>query len=481
MKATIDATTEVTGAGESTNRAQHAKLAKTLVCAAIPLGIWFAPLSLASNVKAAFAISAFMILAWMTELMEYASAGLFGLLLFWFFGVAKPDVIFSGFVNDTAWFYLGAMLIGAMATKSGLPQRIGNFVIARVGTTYSRLLLGLIIINFLLTFVVPSGAAVLVIMASITMGVMKLFDAERGSNIGRGLFVVITYTTSIFNKMIIAGTASIMSRSIIQQAGGVMVSWGLWFAAFLPTAIVTIFAAWWFTLKFFPPEAASLEGRSDLVKAHFSTTTAWTPLSIKAAVLSGLALLLWMTDWLHGVSASIVAFAAGLAGLLPFVDVLDEKDFKKVNLLPFFFVAAALGMGEVLKVTGGLKILTDSFIGSVEPLLTSKAVALPALYWGGFIYHFVTASEISMLVTSLPILMNFAKTHALNPAWIGMIWSFSSGGKLFAYQSAVLVLGYGYGYFRPKDLIKLGGLLTIVDFAVLALSVTFYWPMLGLG
>ena len=263
---------------------------------------------------------------------------------------------------------------------------------------------------------------------------MKLFDAERGSNIGRGLFVVITYTTSIFNKMIIAGTASIMSRSIIQQAGGVMVSWGLWFAAFLPTAIVTIFAAWWFTLKLFPPEAASLEGRADLVKAHFSTTTAWTPLSIKAAVLSGLALLLWMTDWLHGVSAPIVAFAAGLAGLLPFVDVLDEKDFKKVNLLPFFFVAAALGMGEVLKVTGGLKILTDSFIGGVEPLLTSKAVALPALYWGGFIYHFVTASEISMLVASLPILMNFARSHALNPAWIGMIWSFSSGGKLFAYH-----------------------------------------------
>jgi len=85
-----------------------------------------------------------------------------------------------------------------------------------------------------------------------------------------------------------------------------------------------------------------------------------------------------------------------------------------------------------------------------------------------------------MLATSMPILMEFSKTHALNPAWVGMIWSFSSGGKLFAYQSAVLVLGYSYGYFRPIDLFKMGAILTLVEFLLLALSVIFYWPMLGI-
>ncbi len=458
----------------------YIKAAKTLACVAVPLAIWFMPLGLTAPIRAAFAISAFMIIAWMTEAMEYAAAGLVGLLLFWFFGIAEPAVIFSGFVNDTAWFYLGAMLIGAMATKSGLPQRIANAVIARVGVTYSRLLLGLIIITFLLTFVVPSGAAVLVIMASIAMGVMKLFGAEKGSNIGRGLFVAITYTTSIFNKMIIAGTASIMSRSIIEQTGGVRVSWGLWFGAFLPVAIVTIFAAWWLTLKLFPPETNEPLMSAASVRAQYRTKAAWTPLSRKAAVLSAFALLLWTTDWAHGVSPSIVAFGVGLFALLPFIDVLDENDFKKINLLPFFFVAAALGMGEVLKTTGALAILTDSFIGGIEPLLANKAIALPALYWGGFFYHFVTASEISMLVTSLPVLMELARAHGLDPVWIGMIWSFSSGGKLFAYESAVLVLGYSFGYFRHTDLIKLGLALTIVDFVVLAGCVAFYWPLLGL-
>ena len=48
--------------------------------------------------------------------------------------------------NDALGAARGAMLIGAMATKSGLPQRIANFVIRRVGVTYSRLLFGLIVL-----------------------------------------------------------------------------------------------------------------------------------------------------------------------------------------------------------------------------------------------------------------------------------------------------------------------------------------------
>jgi hypothetical protein len=86
--------------------------------------------------------------------------------------------------------------------------------------------------------------------------------------------------------------------------------------------------------------------------------------------------------------------------MLPFVDVLDDRDFRKLNLLPFFFVACALGMGEVLRTTGGLTMLTQSFIGGLEPLLSDKSTGTTVPYWGGFVYHFFTASELSMLVTS---------------------------------------------------------------------------------
>jgi solute carrier family 13 (sodium-dependent dicarboxylate transporter), member 2/3/5 len=187
-----------------------------------------------------------------------------------------------------------------------------------------------------------------------------------------------------------------------------------------------------------------------------------------------------MTDSFHHIPASAVALGVALIAFLPFVNVLEVEDMQRTNLMPVFFVAAALSMSNVAQETGALKLLTDFFFGGVTPFLSDKLLAVPALYWGGFVYHFATASEISMLATSLPVLMEYARSNHLDPLWIGMIWAFSAGGKLFAYQSAPLVVGYSYGYFRHTDLIKIGIVLTLVEFVGLALSVAFYWPLLGI-
>src|SRR4030081_1680095 len=66
--------------------------------------------------------------------------------------------------------------------------------------------------------------------------------------------------------------------------------------------------------------------------------------------------------------------------------------------------------------------------------------------------HFLLASEISMLGTSIPLVMEFAKSNDMHPLLLGMIWTFAAGGKLFAYQSGVLIVGYSYGDFAARDL-----------------------------
>jgi solute carrier family 13 (sodium-dependent dicarboxylate transporter), member 2/3/5 len=465
---------------ESGSRADLLRVVFTAVSILLPLIIWFAPFGIEPPAQHAMAISAFMILAWMTNIMEYGAAGLIGCLLFWTVGGAKIETAFSGFVADTPWFLFGAILLGAAANKTGLPQRIGAFVVTRIGSSYSRLLLGLIITSFLLTLIVPSGAARLVIMAAIATGVINVFGVGKGSNIGRGIFLVITYTAAIFDKMVIAGAGAITAVGNITRFGGVDVSYGLWFIAFLPCALLTIVAAWWFAMKVYPPEIDSLEGRMDRLKTELKTSSGWTPLAMKSTVLSLLAIALWLTDFIHHVPPSVIALGLALVAFLPFVNVLEAEDMQKVNLMPVFFVAAALSMSTVAQQTGALKLLTDSFFGGVTPLLDSPVLAVPALYWGGFVYHFATASEISMLATSLPVLMEFAKAHHLDALWIGMVWSFSAGGKLFAYQSAPLVIGYAYGYFRHIDLIKIGAILTVIEFVGLAVSVSIWWPIFGI-
>ena len=452
-----------------------------MICIAVPIALWFAPLGIEPRTQGALAITSFMILAWMTNLMEYAVAGFIGCLLYWALGVAPPTTAFGGFAASTTWFIFAALMLGAISTKSGLPQRIGNFIVTHVGFSYSRILLGLILTDFLLTFIVPTGTGRVVIMATIAIGLIKLFGVSAGSNVARGIFLIVTYTATIFDKMIIAGAAAITARGIIVMEGGVEVTWSGWFLAFLPSALATILFAWWYTIWMFPPEVESLEGKREEVHAHFRNESQWTPLSIKAAVLLLAGVAVWMTDFIHHIDPAIVALAVALIALLPSVGVLTPDEVKRTNMLPVFFVGAALSMSEVLRASGALTLLTNTVFAGLEPLLSSDVTAVPMLYWSAFFYHFFLASEISMLASSMPILMNIAKEHAMNPLWIGMLWTFAAGGKLFVYQSSVLVVGYSYGYFRHSDMLKIGIAITLVEFVLVVLTVALWWPLLGIA
>ena len=455
-------------------------IAGQILCVVVPLAVWFAPLPLAPVTKHGFAIVGFMVVAWITRAMDYALAGFIGCFLFWALGIVKFPVAFSGFANDTAWFLFGALLLGVIATRSGIARRLAYFIMLRIGITYPRILLGLILTDFLLTFIVPSGIARVVIMASIALGLAEAFNSPPGNNISRGMFLVLSYTANIFDKMIIAGAGSITARGLIEQVGGVEVLWSYWFIAFLPCSIITVLAAWALTLWLYPPEHVSLQGGYEFLRGEVEKMGRWSAFEKRAAVLMAVTILLWLTDFLHHISPAIIGMGVGLFALLPRVGILDIEDMKRLNYLPVFFVAAAVSMGTVLEVTKGLEVLTQAMFAWMAPYMTGILSTTVVMYWTAFFYHFLLASEISMLGTSIPLVMEFAKSHGMHPLLLGMIWTFAAGGKLFAYQSGVLIVGYSYGYFAASDLVRMGALLTIVEFAVLVVLVPFYWPLIGL-
>jgi anion transporter len=451
-----------------------------ILCVLVPLVVWFAPLPLEPVTQHALAIVGFMVVAWMTRAMDYALAGFVGCFLFWALGIVKFPVAFSGFANDTAWFLFGALLLGVIATRSGVARRIAYSVMLRIGITYPRILLGLIVTDFLLTFIVPSGIARLVIMASIALGLAEAFKSGPGNNVSRGMFLVLSYTANIFDKMIIAGAGAITARGIIEKSGGVEVLWSYWFIAFLPCSIITVLAAWLLTLWLYPPEKVALEGGYDFLRAEIKKMGPWSPLQIRAAALMAVTILLWLTDFVHHIPSSVIGMGVGLFALLPRVGILDIEDMKRLNYLPVFFVAAAVSMGTVLEATKGLDVLTNTVFVWMAPYMTNIYSTTIVMYWTAFFYHFLLASEISMLGTSLPLVMEFAKAHDMHPLLLGMIWTFSAGGKLFAYQSGVLIVGYSYGYFAARDLVIMGAWLTVIEFLALLVLVPFYWPLIGL-
>lgn len=475
----LDRETLTSPRSESTSFAAR-DLLKVVPVVLIPIVFWFLPLNLEPKAQLAIAITLFMILAWATEILDHGLTGLIGCYLFWALRVVSFDVAFSGFANDTPWFLMGAILFGTMASKSGLAKRLTYLVTLRIGASYSRLLLALIVSDFLLTFLVPSGMARVAIMATVASGLIGAFGLGVGSNIGRGMFLILTYTAGVFDKTIIAGAAAITGRGVIESVGHVQVLWSQWLVAFLPSDIITILVAWRLTLWLYPPETASLPGGIQYLKDELRHAGPWTSLEKKSLALMLGAIVFWATDSFHNISPSMVGLGIGLLSVLPFVRILDIADLRQLNFLQLFFVATAVGMGNVLSATKGLAVLTNSTLAWLEPIVGSNSLLVFALYWTGFAYHIFLGSEVSMLATSTPLLMTFAAEHGLSALKIGMLWVFSAGGKIFIYQSGVLIIGYSYGYFRAKDVLRLGLLMSLVDSLLLLVVVPFYWPLIGI-
>jgi anion transporter len=449
--------------------------------AAGAIGFWYLPLGIAPEAHKALAVGLFMIAAWMTQVLDHGVTGILGCFLFWALGIAKFETAFSGFADTSAWFLFGAVCFGLMAGKSGLARRLAFGVLRAVGHSYPRLLLGLIISNFLLTPVVPSGIARVVIMAAIAMGLTDAFGVGKGSNIARGMFIILVYQATIFDKMVIAGASSITARGAIEKFGEVQVLWSQWALAYLPCDIIVMVVAWRLALWMYPPETATLPGGADYLQREITAMGPWKPAEFRAALLMSGAIGLWVTDFLHHIPPPMIGLGVGLLAIMPRIGVLDTEDVRKINYLPIFFVGAAVSLSNVLAQSKALDVLTTILFSGIEPFIGTSWLSTLVLYWAAFLYHIVIGNEIAMLATSIPPLMAYAKQHGIDPLTLGMIWTFGAGPKLFIYESAVLVVGYSYGYFDNKDMLKVGAVLSIVTAVILMLLVPLYWPLIGLG
>jgi di/tricarboxylate transporter len=89
---------------------------------------------------------------------------------------------------------------------------------------------------------------------------------------------------------------NVTGRGSIETVGKSQVLWSQWLVAYLPIDIITIFVAWWLTLKLYPPENASLPGK------QYSGRTAQSRAAVTLEKKSGLMLavvVLWSTDFIH--------------------------------------------------------------------------------------------------------------------------------------------------------------------------------------
>jgi anion transporter len=426
------------------------------------------------------AIAVGTVVAWAAGAADHAIVGIVSLVVLWATGTAPLGVVVSGVWNNTTAYLLGALTVGACVSQSGLARRIAFSCAARLASTYSGLLLTLVTVDFILTFLIPSGIARVAILAALVAGLAESIGLSRRDPVARALMLAVTCSASVFDKMVLAGTSSILASGIIEQLGGVRISYGQWFLAYVPCDILTILGCWRLILWLYPAERSTFVGGRAYFEQQLQILGPMSARERRAAVLVSAAVAMWMTDFAHGLAPSVIALGAGAIGLMPGIGVLSVRDLQALPYRTIAFTAAALSLSAVLSHTGALALLSVSMVGWMRTLVTGPAAAAFVLYWAAFAYHLLLGAQNLMVTATLPPVITLGQSLGHSPAVIGMIWVFGTAGKIFPFQSGVLMVGYSYGYFDGRDLMKVGLLLAVIESAILFVLVPYYWPLIGL-
>jgi di/tricarboxylate transporter len=146
------------------------------------------------------------------------------------------------------------------------------------------------------------------------------------------------------------------------------------------------------------------------------------------ALLLAAALVLWVTDFLHGIKTGWIALGVGVACLLPRIGVMPVTAFSEVRLGAYFYVAATLGLGLVIQKTG----LSDGLGALLRGALPLEAGA-----------DFANFIKLSTLAT----VAGMVTTNPAQPAVLTPLAGYFGQAAGWPLRSALMVTAVGFTTF----------------------------------
>ncbi len=349
----------------------------------------------------------FSVTLWATSAIPIHITALIMFLVTMVLDIAPSNVTFSGFHASATWLVFGGLVITIAVQRSGLATRAVQALVAHLPAQYFAMALGIAIAGVGLAFLMPSASARAVLMAPLAMALADRlgFTENAGPRFGLVIAAALGSTVPAFG---------ILPSTVVSMA----------FAGVAESIHGIRFTYFDYTLLNFPIAGAlGLLIQTGLITVMFGAKPQTDGTAEKAAGWTGderrlltilvIALALWMTDSLHGISPAWVAMGAALLCITPRIGMLSSKVLTAdVNYGPWLFIAGVIGMGAIASHTG---------LGAALGALLLENVPLTAD--GGLISFyqiFIIGGAINMVATApivAPIMTTFADAIAQATNW----------------------------------------------------------------
>lgn len=425
-------------------------------------------------IQAALVI-AFTLCAWAFGLLAEPLPTLAFFLLVVLFGIAPANVVFSGFSSTAWWLVFGGSVLGAAINTTGLGGRIAAGAFRGNQRTYNSYLWRVALLCVVLAFLMPSTTGRILLLTPIVMALARELGYAPGSNGHTGLVLTVAACSYMPPTSILpANLPNSVLLGAAESMYGIHLAYAPYLLAHFPVlglakaGLIVVMIA-----RLFP------ERRPCLPVARTQSAPLTVPERNLLWVL-GLSVLLFMTDFIHGVSPAWVSLGAALVCLWPAMNILSVKAFTEgVHVTPLIFVAGFLGLGAVVADSGIGLMLGRTLLGWAHLSPEHPAVAVGVITAISTVIGLVTTLP-SLPAVLTPLAGEFAGASGLSLPSTLMLQVPVFGLLIFPYQCPPIVLAMTMGHVSLKQATGLFLRVSLMTVLVLFPLDYLWWKTLGL-
>lgn len=451
---------------------------------------------------------AWMAIWWITEAVPIPVTSILPLVLFPLLGIDSVPDTASHYGKEIIFLFLGGFIIALGIERCGLHRRIALRIMSGVGSSSTRLVLGVMAATALLSMWINSTAATLVMLPI----ALSLIDDDEAPSEARKRLTVplllgVAYGATIGGLATPVGTPpNLVFISLWKQLypDRSAIGFGQWMATGLPLAAVFLAIAWVLLTRMVFNLKGDTLGAADAVKERLKALGRPSRDEWLAGSVFALVALLWMTGdsikqgelvlfkgWrehaeaLGEVSdAAVAVFGAVLLFLLPARKHKSEPQDAYAThedghaLMSWSFAEHRVPWGVLLLIGGGFALASGvdksglsaiigeamAGIGSLPMMLLIGSTTLIVCLLSELGSNTATAS------LTLPILAAMAERWGMDPQSI--LWPATMGaslGFMLPVASPMQTIVFGTGRIAMRQMVKAGVWMDLIGVLMLVL------------
>ncbi|WP_428244066.1 SLC13 family permease [Gynuella sp.] len=352
--------------------------------------------------------------------------------------------IMATFASPIIILFLGGFFLAMAATKYRLDQNLARVLLKPFGSNPKFVMLGLMLITAVFSMFM-SNTATTAMMLSILVPVLAVFENNDRGRIAFSLAIPFAANVGGIGTPIGTPPNAIALKYL---TGEHAISFGAWMAFAVPYVVIMLFIAWILLIVFYPPAPRAFKLT---IKGKFLKT----PQALIVYITFAITILLWLTDFLHGMNSYVVAMIP--VAVFSVTSIITKEDLKRISWDVLWLVSGGIALGLALEQSGLAQHVVHSIpFERFSPLIIIFMVSVVALLMANFMSHTATANLLLPLVaalgTSLAGLENFDSMKTL---LLSVTFACSLGMSL-PISTPPNALAFATGNCETRDMARMG-------------------------